>query len=164
MNEYYAGGSYVPSGASGVNGAIPSSGAISFSHFYGSSAAVVNFTNSNISDLSVIAPAEAGANYTIKSNGTVQGSTTTSGIVENYQWITPTTNSTSYQIYATLSSGSLTSGTVGSWVNTNVDNTWDIIQSDNGITIAILNFQVRKAGNSTILDTWTVTLTTERTG
>lgn len=35
LNEYYAGGAYVAAGTSGTNGAIPSSGAISFFNFYG---------------------------------------------------------------------------------------------------------------------------------
>jgi hypothetical protein len=35
LSEYYAGGSYVPSGTSGVNGSVPSSGALSMSKFYG---------------------------------------------------------------------------------------------------------------------------------
>lgn len=35
ISEYYAGGAYVPSGATGINGALPSSGQISFSKFYG---------------------------------------------------------------------------------------------------------------------------------
>ena len=38
INEYYAGGTYVPSGTSGVNGAVPTSGQISFSQFYGTTA------------------------------------------------------------------------------------------------------------------------------
>jgi hypothetical protein len=36
MNQYYAGGSYVPAGTSGDSGPIPSSGQISISQFYGS--------------------------------------------------------------------------------------------------------------------------------
>lgn len=35
LSEYYAGGSYVTAGTTGINGAIPSSGAISVSKFYG---------------------------------------------------------------------------------------------------------------------------------
>ena len=35
MDEYYAGGSFVQAGASGTNGAVPSSGAISMSLFFG---------------------------------------------------------------------------------------------------------------------------------
>ena len=38
LNEYYAGGSYVPSGTSGTYGAVPSSGQISLQNFYGTSA------------------------------------------------------------------------------------------------------------------------------
>lgn len=37
MSEYYAGGAYVPSGTTGTNGAVPTSGQISFSQFYGTS-------------------------------------------------------------------------------------------------------------------------------
>jgi hypothetical protein len=40
LSEYYAGGSNVPSGISGDNGAIPSSGAIDISDFYGSAKSV----------------------------------------------------------------------------------------------------------------------------
>jgi len=38
LDEYYAGGSYVPPGTSGTYGAVPSSGAISIQNFYGTSA------------------------------------------------------------------------------------------------------------------------------
>lgn len=37
MSEYYAGGANVPSSTSGVNGAVPASGAIAMSKFYGTS-------------------------------------------------------------------------------------------------------------------------------
>lgn len=37
FSEYYAGGANVPAGSTGTNGAIPSSGAISLSNFYGTS-------------------------------------------------------------------------------------------------------------------------------
>lgn len=37
LNEYYAGGGLVPSGTSGTNGPVPTSGTISISNFYGTS-------------------------------------------------------------------------------------------------------------------------------
>lgn len=40
LSEYYAGGSYVPAGTSGTNGAVPSSGAISVNKFYGTTKTV----------------------------------------------------------------------------------------------------------------------------
>ena len=36
LGEYYAGGSYVPSGTEGINGPIPRSGALEIRDFYGS--------------------------------------------------------------------------------------------------------------------------------
>jgi hypothetical protein len=40
LGDYYAGGSYVPPGTSGIYGAVPTSGAISIQNFYGTSAFV----------------------------------------------------------------------------------------------------------------------------
>ena len=37
LNNYYAGGPHVPSGTTGINGAVPTSGALAFSKFYGTS-------------------------------------------------------------------------------------------------------------------------------
>jgi hypothetical protein len=39
LSEYYAGGAYVPAGTSGTNGAVPSSGKITISNFYGTAKA-----------------------------------------------------------------------------------------------------------------------------
>ena len=40
LSEYYSGGIYVPTGAYGINGSLPTSGAISLNKFYGSQAAL----------------------------------------------------------------------------------------------------------------------------
>jgi len=40
LSEYYAGGSYVPSGTSGSNGAVPTSGEIAVSDFYGTQSGI----------------------------------------------------------------------------------------------------------------------------
>ena len=40
LGDYYAGGSYVPSGTSGTNGPVPTNGTISIANFYGTSAAI----------------------------------------------------------------------------------------------------------------------------
>ena len=41
MNEYYAGGSYVQTGAAGINGAIPDSGSLAVSQFYGAQRSII---------------------------------------------------------------------------------------------------------------------------
>lgn len=45
MNEYYAGGAYVPAGTTGTYGAVPSSGAISIQNFYGTASIIPYFLN-----------------------------------------------------------------------------------------------------------------------
>ena len=45
LNEYYAGGSYVPAGTSGTNGAVPSLGEISIANFYGTTNFTLAFNN-----------------------------------------------------------------------------------------------------------------------
>ena len=75
MNEYYAGGAYVPSGTSGTYGAVPSSGAISVKNFYGTSSATVP-TAPTIGTATAISGTIATVTYTASSsNG---GSTITS--------------------------------------------------------------------------------------
>jgi hypothetical protein len=41
LNEYYAGGAYVPAGTSGTNGAVPTSGTISILNFYGTQSVIL---------------------------------------------------------------------------------------------------------------------------
>lgn len=45
LSEYYAGGSYVPSGSSGTYGSVPTSGTISFQQFYGTTKAITQVFN-----------------------------------------------------------------------------------------------------------------------
>jgi hypothetical protein len=50
LSEYYAGGSYVPSGTSGTNGAVPTSGEIAVSDFYGTQSGItITVTEGSIS-------------------------------------------------------------------------------------------------------------------
>ena len=46
LNEYYAGGSYVPSGTTGTYGAVPSSGTIGIRNFYGTQKLVLKYRGS----------------------------------------------------------------------------------------------------------------------
>ena len=55
LSEYYAGGSYVPSGTSGTNGAVPTSGEIAVSDFYGTQSGItVTVTEGNAVTLGVV--------------------------------------------------------------------------------------------------------------
>lgn len=66
LSEYYAGGGLVPSGTSGTNGPVPTSGTISISNFYGTS---------NTPTLEVGAGDVSGTSSGLSSSGLVVSST-----------------------------------------------------------------------------------------
>lgn len=166
INEYYAGGTYVASGTSGTNGAVPSSGQISFSQFYGtSSGPVVNFVDSSLSADSIL-PDNATVTYSINANGTVvetiEASAGTSS--NSYNWVTPANGASQFECYASIASGTISSGLTNVWLTASSDQSWSTTRTSSGTTSGVLNFQVRKTGNTTVLDTWTVTLTASAGG
>jgi hypothetical protein len=160
LSEYYAGGSYVPAGTSGTNGAVPSSGTISISSFYGTSNAVVNFSDEYVYSSNFGATATAG--YRVNTDGfDYQGLNGTYSALT--QWVTPSSQGGNYEVYATVSSGTLTTGTTGSWLATSGNPTWTRTRPTLGSSVVVLSMQVRATGSVTVLDTWTVTLEAERT-
>jgi hypothetical protein len=162
LGDYYAGGSYVPAGTTGTNGAVPSSGTISISNFYGTSAVVIEFTDQSIADIAVV-PDSALAGYEINSDGRVYAINGTSFIAtEIEQWATPTSVANQYEVYATLMSGTLTFGSLNTWLSLGTTRDWYIEQVSSGSSFTTVSFQVRKIGTTTVLDTWTVDLDATR--
>lgn len=79
LSEYYAGGTYVPAGTTGVNGAVPTSGTIAISNFYGASVGNVYLKASHILRASMAGVGGAvTANITLFSNGVARGTVTKS--------------------------------------------------------------------------------------
>lgn len=119
----------------------------------------VDFIDANVT--ATRAGAGASAAYQINTNGSdyqiVNGTSTVLT-----QWVTPTTSGGNYEVFATLTGGSLSSGTTGSWVATSTSPQWTRTQAVVGSSDATLSMQVRATGSSTVLDTWTVYLYAER--
>lgn len=158
LSEYYAGGGLVPSGTTGTYGAVPSSGEISIRNFYGTSNVVVDFDNFDLFDFE-IAPSDSTCFYQIRTDGYVYGTNLGIPFDQLEQWISPTSAATGYEVYATLTSGSLSGGTVNTWLPITVTREWYVQETGNvGTETAALDFQVRKIGTTTVLDTWTITL------
>jgi len=157
LSEYYAGGAYVPAGTTGTYGAVPSSGAISIQNFYGTSNTVISITNQLIQGNGL---SSAGAWYFLLANGQVQGSTDFNGInpffIEN--WVTPTSQAANYEALVTIVYGSLSGGTVGSWVALSSNRSWYISTTSIGQTTCEFTVQIRRVGTGTVLDTATITL------
>jgi hypothetical protein len=161
LSEYYAGGAYVPAGTTGTYGAVPSSGTISIRNFYGTSNAVVNFSDAYPNMTSYF---EATTVYQIYGTGgnigkvyATQGGTF--GYLEN--WVSPTSAAGDYEVYVTLSGSALYTGTLNSWVACSGSPSWSIRSTGNQVKNTTLSFQVRKVGTTTVLDTWTVYLYAE---
>lgn len=158
LNEYYAGGGLVPAGTSGTNGAVPSSGTISISNFYGTSNVVISITDQNISDFDASA---AYAYYILTSSGLVQSSTQGGGTSPTTleTWCTPTSQASNYEALVTVTSGSLSGGTSGSWVALSSSRSWYVEEFISGNSnLCIFTVQIRRIGTSTTLDTATITL------
>jgi len=137
------------------------SGAITMpTDFYGKSAgATVNFNDAVVTAAGV--PAQS-AGYRIDVNGfvyqVVNGVDTSLG-----QWVTPTSAGGNYEVFATVTSGSVSSGTTGSWVATSGSPLWTRVAVISGtINIVELVMDVRATGTGTVLDSWSVTLEAER--
>ena len=161
LGDYYAGGTYVPPGTTGTYGAVPSSGAISIRNFYGTSNAIVNFVNEYVYANNNVSPVTAG--YRVNSDGfdyqNINGTYTSLT-----QWVTPSSAGGNYYVKATVSSGSITTGTIGYWVATSGNPTWTVVRGGPtpGINTCVLSMEVSATSGGTVLDTWTVTLEAER--
>ena len=126
----------------------------------GSAGTRVNFVNQTI--LAARSGSPASALYKIDNDGfdykNVNGTLTS---LTN--WVIPASAGSDYEVFATLVTGGLSSGTTGSWVATSSDPSWSCIAAIVGTSVfATLDFQVRAIGTSTVLDTWTVNLDAER--
>ena len=128
-------------------------------NFYGKGGATVNFNDAIVTAAGV--PSQS-AGYRINTNGfvyqVVNGVDTSLG-----QWVTPSSAGGNYEVFATLVSGTLSSGTTGSWVATSGTPLWTRVAVISGtINTVELGMDIRATGTGTVLDSWSVTLEAER--
>lgn len=156
LSEYYAGGANVPSGTSGTNGPVPTSGTISISDFYGTSAVAYRLDPGTYLD-AAFSPNDAQVDFSVNSNGSVLA---TAGVsfpttLTSYNWITPTTGSTTHYVRATLTSGTFTSGTTGTWLALTSNRSWRTAFTSNSpgskVTIATFEIATDAAGTNVVV-------------
>ena len=138
---------------------VPSGAIVMPTNFYGKGGAVVNFVDQSIYS-GTSSPATAG--YRVNSDGFDYENVQSVYSVLT-QWVTPTSAGGNYEVFATITSGSLTTGTTGSWLATSGNPTWTRTNGSVGtLATVVLAMQVRATGSGTILDTWNVTIEAER--
>lgn len=98
------------------------------------------------------------ATYTINSNGNVEETTIGGGTVTLEQWLTPAIGAGNYEVRATLNSGTLASGTTGSWLSCSTSRAWSCSRGVIGTQSANLTVEIRNAATLSVKDSATVTL------
>lgn len=161
LNEYYAGGGLVPAGTTGTYGAVPSSGTISIQNFYGTSNIVIVLNNQTIVDATGGAR-NATAGYRLTSGGQAQ-SQVNATFTTLEQWCTPTAEAVNYEVLVTVTSGSLSTGTAGSWLALSSTQTWTRTATINNINTCVFTAQIRRVGTGTVLATAIITLEADAT-
>lgn len=103
-----------------------------------------------------LSPNTATATYALNSSGTI----TCTGNPQP-AWIDPQTNMSSYEARATLVSRSTPSGTFGSWLSLGTTRSWSLSTSGVGFTTAKIQIEIRKIGETTVLDSAFISFTAE---
>lgn len=103
------------------------------------------------------------ATYTLESDGDVISATTPGGSVDEGDWIDPKASAPSdYEVQATLNSGTLTSGTTGSWLALSSNRSWTLTRAVVGAATQVdLTIEIRR-GSGAVLASANVTLDAER--
>jgi hypothetical protein len=158
LSEYYAGGANVPAGTTGTFGAVPSSGAISIRNFYGTSKIVYRLDSGTYSDFAV-SPLDAQTTLFVGSDGSLDIGTFNSGVLANYNWITPTATASTHFVRLTPTSGTFSGTTTGIWVALTTSAQWFVNQTGFGLNSATGTLAIStNSGGTNIVATATITL------
>lgn len=125
-------------------------------NFWGKANATVQLTGQTIDTYAYCTTAIG--YYTLKSDGKAYKYASETGEVYIEDWVTPTSEASNYEVYASLSSGTLTSGTTGSWLALSSNRLWSVEDGGLGAQSATIVVTVRRTGTSTNLASATITM------
>jgi hypothetical protein len=127
-------------------------GAIAGNTYLQSAGPAVSITDQYISKAG---HGSATASYVIASDGKVKNQAGT--ILES--WLL-SGSASSFEVRATVTSGTLTSGTTGSWLACSSDRTWSITNSaaNNSTVSVVMTVEIRNASTLVVADSATITL------
>jgi hypothetical protein len=110
-----------------------------------------------------VSPTNAAAVYTLQNDGDIEATTGTNTISDVGDWINPRgAAGNTYEARATVTSGSLSSGTTGSWLALGTTRTWTL-QAVPGVGVlqAVFTLEIRRASDAIVVDSATITLEAE---
>lgn len=119
---------------------------------------VSDLTSSSVVDN----PSDATATYQLESDGDINGNVTNNTIFDIGDWITPKTNMANYEVRATALSGTVSTGTIGTYQALNVSRTWTVFEGTLASTkTAQILIEIRRISDATVMDSATITLTAQ---
>jgi hypothetical protein len=159
LSEYYAGGANVPAGTTGTFGAVPTIGnPISIRNFYGTSKIVYRLDSGTYSDFAV-SPLDAQTTLFVGSDGSLDIGTFNSGVLANYNWITPTATASTHFVRLTPTSGTFSGSTTSAWLALTTSAQWFVNQTGFGLNTATGTLAIStNSGGTNIVATATITL------
>lgn len=105
-------------------------------------------------------PTPSVASYELTSAGDINRGTTQGGTVDIGDWIAPKAAAgAGYECRATVTSGALSSGTTGSWLNLGTTRTWSVVETGSSSSTATITVEIGRAGLNTAVVSASITLT-----
>jgi hypothetical protein len=105
-------------------------------------------------------PQIAAALYELGSDGFVRHYNINT-VIAQYPWLTPQGNQAAYECFATLISGGLSAGTLNAWLPLSTSRSWRLTNPSNVTMQCVINMQIRRIGEATILSSANITLRAE---
>lgn len=104
-------------------------------------------------------PGTANAGYRLGNDGNIYSETGSGFFDGGTDWINPTSAAGSaYEVRALIVSGSVSSGTIGSWQALSSNWEWIVSRSTIGTSTAVLTIEIRLASDGSVLDSATITI------
>lgn len=123
----------------------------------------VSIIDASISD-TTISPSNASASYRLSSAGAVDQLTASAGTGSLGSWISPLyAAGGNYEARVTMNSGSLTTGTTGTWLPLSSTRLWTLDRTTLGTATCTFTVEIRLAASGGVLDSAIITLSAEKT-
>lgn len=113
----------------------------------------VSISNESITDEQV-SPTSATAYYELQSDGDIDSN---QGALAD--WLNGSVTGSDYECRATLVTGTLSSGTTGSWLALSSDRRWTVTRASLGAKSCTITVEIRDAATQTLQDTAEISLT-----
>ena len=137
---------------------VPSGAIVMPTDFYGKSNIVYRLDSGTYSDFAV-SPLDAQTTLFVGSDGSLDIGTFNSGVLANYNWITPTATASTHFVRLTPTSGTFSGSTTSAWLALTTSAQWFVNQTGFGLNTATGTLAIStNSGGTNIVATATITL------